>query len=280
MCRPLAIGGLALLLALPLCAEQPTESQAQNSQAQNSQSQDSQSQDSQAQDSQGQSTSPSKADQQKKDQAKKPSPAANPFPEAQSEKAAQQDTAPQDSSSQGSTSQDSAPQSAAPPDAPAQHTGKSTAQQNPFPEEQSEKAAKQADQPQNAPAAAPGTSAPNAQDSSSSAIKGLNLGDIGPRSSDGSGGTVLSPDLARKDAKVGDFYLQTGDFKGAYDRFVEAAKVDPANAEAVYGLADAARHLNHREEAIRNYQLYLTALPDGPRSKDARKALKEMGVRP
>jgi Flp pilus assembly protein TadD len=76
------------------------------------------------------------------------------------------------------------------------------------------------------------------------------------------------------------FYLKTGNYQGAYDRLREAARVDPTNADAVFGLAEAARHLNRRDEAIRNYQLYLSALPDGPRAKDARKGLKELGVKP
>jgi Tfp pilus assembly protein PilF len=76
------------------------------------------------------------------------------------------------------------------------------------------------------------------------------------------------------------FYLKTGDFKGAYDRFSEASRIDPSNADAVFGLAESARHLNLRDEAIRNYRLYLSALPDGPRAKAARKGLRDLGASP
>ncbi len=91
---------------------------------------------------------------------------------------------------------------------------------------------------------------------------------------------AYDPKLAKKDAQTGDFYLETGDFKGAYDRFVEAARSDPGNAEAVWGLAESAHHLQMNDVAIKNYRLYLAALPNGPHAKEIRKALKGMGLEP
>lgn len=182
----------------------------------------------------------------------------NPFPEAQSEAAAHQAPQPAD---------DSTPSAPAPQTAPA--SGQSS-DSNPFPETQSEKAAQQDGQPSAAPQDKPD---PN----SSSSRTGLKFLDV-PGDASANNAPVQSPQLAVKDTQVGTFYLKTGDYKGAYDRFVEAARVDPGNADAVFGLAEAARRLNHRDEAIRNYQLYLTALPNGPRAKEARKALKEMGA--
>lgn len=88
------------------------------------------------------------------------------------------------------------------------------------------------------------------------------------------------PKLAKKDAQIGDFYLETGDFRGAYDRFVEAARSDPGNAEAVWGLAESAHQLQMNDVAIKNYRLYLSALPNGPHAKEIRKALKGMGLDP
>jgi tetratricopeptide (TPR) repeat protein len=151
------------------------------------------------------------------------------------------------------------------PAAPVPQRGTSTADQNPFPEAQSEKAAREARQ-QN----------PTNQDSSSSAVPGLRL----PTKSSKQPAPVLNTSLGRQDTKVGDFYLQSGDWKGAYSRFLEATQVDPGDAEAVYGLAEAARHLGNRKIAIQNFQLYLTALPNGPRAKDARKALRDMSAQP
>jgi hypothetical protein len=192
---------------------------------------------------------------------KKPSTSEqNPFPEAQSEAAAHQTQPPADDGTPAAPAPQGAPESGKPSDS------------NPFPETQSEKAAKQ-DGQMSAAAAQEDKPDPN----SSSSQLGPKLLDI-PGDKSGNDAAVTSPEAAVKDTQVGTFYLKTGDYKGAYARFAEASRVDPGNADAVFGLAEAARRLNHRDEAIRNYQLYLAALPDGPRAKEARKALKEMGA--
>jgi outer membrane protein assembly factor BamD (BamD/ComL family) len=77
--------------------------------------------------------------------------------------------------------------------------------------------------------------------------------------------------------RVGKFYMQTGHYKGAYDRFKDAATFDHENVEAVFYLAQAAQKLNMQKEAAQNYQLYLAAVPDGPSAKAAKKALGELG---
>lgn len=199
-------------------------------------------------------------------QKKKPSEAEqNPFPEAQSEAAAHQ------ADQQDSNSVPAAPAPQAPSAKP------STADRNPFPEAQSQKAAQQ-DETSAPPPSGANPGAPGKDFSSSqSGVKDLDLPDTDASSAD-AGGTALDPKLGRQDTQVGLFYLRTGDYKGAYGRFAEAARVDPGNAEAVFGLAEAARHLNQRGTAISNYQLYLTALPDGPHAKEARKALKDLGA--
>jgi tetratricopeptide (TPR) repeat protein len=228
-----------------------------------------------------------KSAQQTPPAKKKPSEAEqNPFPEAQSEAAAhptqQQDSVP---SAPAPQNQPNAPQ-------PATQNGKpAAADQNPFPETESESAQHSrehaddqktgqndgANDSQN-PATPSGKSP---QDYSSSHLKLLDLpGGNDAANPDAEGANGHNPALATKDTQVGTFYLKTGDYKGAYDRFAEAAKADPGNADAVFGLAESARHLNHRDEAVRNYRLYLSALPDGPRAKDSRKALKDLGVNP
>ncbi|HEY6445947.1 MAG TPA: tetratricopeptide repeat protein [Acidobacteriaceae bacterium] len=215
---------------------------------------------------------------------KKPSEAdQNPFPETQSEAAAHQ------AAQQGDQSAPSAPapQSAESPSSSQQGNKPSEADQNPFPATQSQKAAG-GDQPQSPGQRNPKDQAPSSpssgapgQDDSSSKLPGFTPPpDLDSSKADEGDGTTADPALARKDTQVGRFYLQSGDYKGAYDRFAEAVRVDPGSADAVFGLADAARHLNRRGEAIRNYQLYLAALPDGPHAKDVRKALRDMGVSP
>ena len=254
MLRILSIAGTVLLLALPIVAQQQDSSSSSSSSSPQSQSSSGSAQNQNQSGSAGTAAAKKKSNQKP---AAKPASTAdqNAFPEAQSEKAAQQQQ-------QDSAPAAPAPQTAQPP------KGSSTADQNPFPEAQSEKAAEQDQQKAG-------------QDYSSSGVKGLNLpAQATPLAAGAPGNTGFSPGLARKDVKVGNFYLQTRDYKGAYDRFLEATQVNPGSADAVYGLAVAAQHLNKRDVALQYYQLYLAALPDGPRAKDARKALKEMGAEP
>lgn len=180
---------------------------------------------------------------------------ANPFPEAMSKKA--QDAANGTAAPDGKSDQ--------------QQNGKaSPADANPFPEAMSKKAEN----------AANGASAPDAKSgqpgSSSSHVDMKRLdtpADEESRISDGAGGYIHNPELAAKDDKVGKFYMQNGDYKGAYDRYKEATKVAPEDADAVFGLAESARALHLNEQAASNYTLYLDAFPDGKKSKEARKAL-------
>ena len=146
----------------------------------------------------------------------------------------------------------------------------SPSEANPFPEEKSQKAADAAN-----------ASAKPASGSSSSRmdLDRLNApAGSEARISNGEGGYIHSPELAAKDVKVGKFYLSTHDYKGAYDRFLEATRVAPEDSEAVFGLAEAARGLHKDKEAATNYMIYLEAFPDGKNSKDARKALDKLGV--
>jgi len=222
-----------------------------------------------------------KSESQSSQPKKKPSTSdQNPFPEAQSEAAAREASRQDNNASpDGSAPNAPAARSSAPSAKP------STADRNPFPEAQSEKAARQdqSHQDQSNPQPPEGTdpgAAGNDSSSSQSGLKGLNLPGTDPSSADSADGIALDPKLALQDTQVGLFYLRTGDFKGAYGRFAEATRVDPGNAEAVFGLAEAARHLNDRRTAISNYQLYLAAVPRGPHAKDARKALKDLGATP
>src|SRR5690242_7133490 len=117
----------------------------------------------------------------------------------------------------------------------SQQQKQSPSEANPFPEAQSQKAADAASAP------------PKPADSSSSHVdlKRLNApAGSAARISNGNGGYVHSPELAAKDDKVGNFYLSTHDYKGAYDRFLEATRVAPEDGNAVFGLAEAARGLH------------------------------------
>ena len=185
------------------------------------------------------------------------------------------------------TSPSSKESSKTPPDAPApKKTDKkpSTADDNPFPEDVSKKAAAEAkanatDTP-NAPAAATAHANEPTGSSSLDGLDKLGLDDptrkeLKVESPDGST-DVYDPKRATDDVRVGKFYLQTGDLKGAYDRFKDATGYDHENVDAVFWLAEAARRLHHPDEALQNYELYLDAVPDGPNAKAARKAMSEL----
>jgi tetratricopeptide (TPR) repeat protein len=176
---------------------------------------------------------------------------------------------------------DSKPGSDAPALQPAQDAAqkpkKSTADDNPFPEDIS----KQAEDEAKARDAAAAKPAPAAAGESSSRDKLDNMdleGDRDTRVANGAGGLVHDPKLAADDIHVGQFYLNREDYKGAYARFKEATQADPENPDAVFYLAEAARRMNHKDEATQNYELYLAALPNGPKAKEAHKALKDLSA--
>jgi hypothetical protein len=59
-------------------------------------------------------------------------------------------------------------------------------------------------------------------------------------------------------------------------RYKDATSADPTNVDAIYGRAEAERMLKKNAEAAKDYQLYLDIVPNGPRSKQALKALKTL----
>lgn len=148
----------------------------------------------------------------------------------------------------------------------------SAAQANPFPQAKSEAAQaarqKAADQP---------PQQQGAYSSSDQRLPGVDALGEGPTVNGGDAThPTFDPELAKRDDKVGNFYLQSGDWAGAYGRFKEATEVNPEDLQAVIGLAIASDHLGKRAEAIRNYKLYLNVTPNGKQSKDALKALKRL----
>jgi tetratricopeptide (TPR) repeat protein len=171
--------------------------------------------------------------------------ADNPFPEDVSKQAAK--------TAAGSSDSDH------PADPQATAPKRSTAADNPFPESQSRDAAKAAG---NDPAPAAKPDVPPGFSSSQSTP--------GPDQ-------VADPVRAKKDAEVGGFYLQSGDYQGALLRYKDAAAADPTNVDAIFGLAESQRLLKKNADAARNYQLYLDIVPNGPKSKQALKALKALG---
>lgn len=221
----------------------------------------------------GQSSSSSQTKQQKQQQAPAANKSAaeeNPFPGDVSKQAAQQQNQPADAQP------------------PAQKQG-SAAEENPFPEDVSKGAA--------AAAAKSSDAAGSSSSSSSSAGGGWSsssnpAGDADPNADlprdtgrhklnkpsdkDIESGSLAGEGRAKDDVRVGRFYLDNENYKGAYGRFSEASRLDPTNPDAIYGLAAAAEGMHRKDEALANYKLYLEVAPDGKNVKSARKAVQAL----
>jgi tetratricopeptide (TPR) repeat protein len=87
-----------------------------------------------------------------------------------------------------------------------------------------------------------------------------------------------NPYRAVKDDEVGDFYFKQGNYKGALARYQDALIYKDNDAVANFKMAQCYEKLGQPEEAIPYYQAYLKILPEGPFSKQARKALKKLGA--
>jgi Tfp pilus assembly protein PilF len=79
-----------------------------------------------------------------------------------------------------------------------------------------------------------------------------------------------------EDLSVSHFYIQSGDFQGAYLRAQDAVKTQPDYALAHFSLAEAAEKLNKNSEAVQEFQTYLKLEPDGKKAKAAEKALEKL----
>jgi tetratricopeptide (TPR) repeat protein len=200
-----------------------------------------------------------------------PAKGENPFPEDVSRKA-QQDA---HGAGQGKDALDASPGNAQSPGA----SGSSAAQDNPFPEGVSRQAADAAGH------SAPSTQAPSGVSSSADrdpSVSGDGDAEGGRRMLPKPDRNAIAPGSltgigrAKDDVRVGSFYASTGDWRGAYGRFQEASQDDPTNLDAIYGMAEAARHLGRVQEAAENYKIYLEIAPDGPKAKASQKALAEL----
>ena len=173
---------------------------------------------------------------------KKPTADDNPFPEDVSRDAAKAASGSSDS------------------DAPKNPTAKD----NPFPESVSRDAAKAAGNDQTPAPGGKSDLPPGVSSSLSSEPEDV----------------VANPARAKEDTQVGGFYLKSGDYQGALLRYKDATTADPTNVDAIFGLAETQRMLKKNAEAARNYQLYLDIVPNGPKAKQALKALKALGDQP
>jgi tetratricopeptide (TPR) repeat protein len=83
-------------------------------------------------------------------------------------------------------------------------------------------------------------------------------------------------EVIKEDLDVGGFYSDRKNWKAAQARFSSAFGLDSENPEAIWGLAEAERHLQLYKEAAEHYKLLLSYDPDGPHHREARKDLEEV----
>jgi tetratricopeptide (TPR) repeat protein len=148
----------------------------------------------------------------------------------------------------------------------------------------------QPDQQQSQPAAEQPSSVPSdgaATGESSSRDSEIDL-NAGSRSrlpvpadndNDDGGFRPYDPHRAMKDLEVGNFYLKRGNYRAALERFNDALKYKPNDAQAIYGLAFTQEKLDLLEGSRKNYSKYLELLPQGPKAKDCEDGLKRVEAR-
>jgi len=81
------------------------------------------------------------------------------------------------------------------------------------------------------------------------------------------------PHKADKSIEVGDYYFKERNYRAAESRYREALEWKPGDALATYKMGEVMEKIGNLVQARQNYQAYLKILPDGPLSKDAKKAL-------
>jgi tetratricopeptide (TPR) repeat protein len=183
----------------------------------------------------------------------------NSFPEAVSKQAAREAADKKKAEDKAEDKQDDTAPAPRNPAAPAKDD-------NAFPEDASRKAAEDA---RAASSSSSGVSSSSDYDNRVNGGRGAVRPDVAMPHVDGK-------DPVKEDLNVGSLYLETGNYAGAYLRYKEATTLAPANTDAMFGLAEAARHLKKFDEAMTNYQLFLQVVDSGPKAKDARKAVASL----
>jgi len=86
-----------------------------------------------------------------------------------------------------------------------------------------------------------------------------------------------NPHQADKNVEIGDFYYKKSNYHAAESRYQEALRYQWNHAEATYKLALVEEKLDEKEDARKNYSVYLKILPNGPDAEKAQKALDRLG---
>jgi len=83
-------------------------------------------------------------------------------------------------------------------------------------------------------------------------------------------------EFLKEDLDTGQFYAEKKNWKASQSRFADAFSLDKESTDAIWGLAEAERHLQLYKEAVEHYELFLSYDPEGPHSRAARKALDQI----
>jgi tetratricopeptide (TPR) repeat protein len=97
----------------------------------------------------------------------------------------------------------------------------------------------------------------------------------GRKEKDGQVIETMPRETPKEDINVGNYYLDTKDWRGALSRFQSALVLAPDNPDVYWGLAECQRHLGYFAEARANYIKVMEFDPGSRHAKDAQKALKD-----
>jgi hypothetical protein len=130
--------------------------------------------------------------------------------------------------------------------------------------------------------AAPDNDSPQAMDSSSSSagLDKILRGADDDSQPQGKHRKMAAPvpehqETSAEDINVGQYYLDTRNWKAALSRFESAMVLAPDEPEVYWGLAESERHLGNFADARTYYQKVALYDPDSKHGKEAMKALKE-----
>jgi Tfp pilus assembly protein PilF len=86
----------------------------------------------------------------------------------------------------------------------------------------------------------------------------------------------FNPLQASKEIKVGLYYLKKGNNKAASQRFTEATRWDPTNAEGFLRLGEVKEKQHDKKAAAAAYAKYLEIAPDAKDAADIKKRLERV----
>ncbi|HUZ05366.1 MAG TPA: hypothetical protein VMU62_08405 [Acidobacteriaceae bacterium] len=155
----------------------------------------------------------------------------------------------------------------------------SAAQDNPFPEAESEAAAKHDERDATPPVTQQplrllppsGVSSSNAQLSPSD----LGVTTIKRHGREDEFTEDLNPaGRIKNDLHIADFYLKDWNYNGSYLRYKDVLQFDPLNERALFGMAKSTCLQNKSAEALAQFKNYLQVYPDGTHAKEAQMFLR------